>query len=42
MNYVMAGVFGNYELYKNMLKKIKFNSKDLLFVLGNVIGGGTT
>lgn len=41
MIYVMCGMYGNEEKYKEMLEKLNLNDEeDSLFVLGNVIGFG--
>lgn len=40
MIYVMSGVRGDYKKYTKMLDKLRLSSRDMLFVLGNVIGGG--
>ncbi|MBR6477960.1 MAG: serine/threonine protein phosphatase [Lachnospiraceae bacterium] len=39
-NYVISDLHGNYEAYQEMLEKIKFSSKDLLYVLGDVFDRG--
>lgn len=38
--YVMSDIHGNKEKFFSMLKKIKFNSKDELYILGDVIDRG--
>lgn len=40
MIYVMSDLHGCYEKYIQMLEKIKFNSNDTLYVLGDVIDRG--
>lgn len=38
--YVMSDLHGQYKLYKRMLKQIDFNSKDVLYILGDVCDRG--
>lgn len=40
MIYCMADVHGNYEAYKEMLKKIRLRDSDTLYVLGDVVDRG--
>ncbi len=40
MIYVMGDIHGEYEAYKEMLKKIKFSEDDELYVLGDCIDRG--
>ena len=40
MIYVMSDLHGCYDKYKQMLKKIKFNNEDTLFVLGDIVDRG--
>lgn len=40
MNYVISNLYGNYDNYEAILKKINFNKNDTLFVLGNIVDGG--
>ena len=41
MTYVMSDIHGCYEQYKQILKKINFNDKDTMYILGDVINRGT-
>jgi len=38
MTYVTAGVRGNYTLWKELLKEIRFSDKDFMFVIGGFTG----
>ena len=38
--YVISDIHGQYNSYKKMLEKIKFSSKDFLYVLGDCIDRG--
>ena len=40
MIYVMSDLHGCYDKYKQMLEKIKFNSEDTLYVLGDIVDRG--
>ncbi len=40
MIYVMSDIHGCYEKYCEMLKKIKFNNNDIMFVLGDIFDRG--
>ena len=40
MIYVMSDIHGEYQKYKQMLEKIKFNEQDTLYMLGDVIDRG--
>lgn len=40
MIYAMSDLHGQYDLYKKMLKKIKFSDSDTLYILGDVIDRG--
>ena len=40
MIYVMSDLHGCYDKYKQMLKKIKFNSEDTLYILGDAVDRG--
>lgn len=40
MIYVMSDLHGCYDKYKQMLEKIKFNSEDTMYVLGDIIDRG--
>ena len=40
MIYVMSDLHGCYDKYKQMLEKIKFNSEDILYVLGDIVDRG--
>ena len=35
--YVISDIHGNYDLFMELLKKIKFSEKDTLYVLGDVV-----
>ena len=40
--YVMSDLHGQYELYREMLKKIEFDSGvDMLYVLGDILDRGS-
>ena len=39
MTYVMSDIHGNYEKFKEMLAKIRFGERDVLYVLGDLCGG---
>ena len=41
MTYVISDIHGNYNQFEKMLKKIKFNSSDKMYILGDVIDRGT-
>ncbi len=41
MIYAMGSPEGCYDKYKEMLKEINFSKSDILFVLGDVVDGGT-
>lgn len=38
--YVMSDLHGNYESYKNMLRKINFSDEDMLYILGDILDRG--
>lgn len=38
--YVISDIHGNYDLFMELLKKIKFSEKDTLYVLGDVVDRG--
>ena len=38
--YVMSDIHGRYDRYKDILSKIKFNSNDKLYIIGDVIDRG--
>ena len=38
--YVISDIHGNYDLFMELLKKIKFSGKDTLYVLGDVVDRG--
>ena len=40
MIYVMSDLHGNYDMFIEMLKKINFNKKDTLYILGDIIDRG--
>lgn len=40
MIYVMSDIHGEYEAYKELLKKIRFSDRDELFILGDCIDRG--
>ena len=40
MIYVMSDLHGRYDLYKAMLKKIKLNNDDILYILGDIVDRG--
>ena len=40
MTYVMSDLHGQYEKYRKMLKKIRFNDDDDLYILGDVVDRG--
>ncbi|MCQ2401825.1 MAG: metallophosphoesterase [Lachnospiraceae bacterium] len=40
MNYVISDIHGRYDLYKEMLEKIKFSDSDTLYVLGDCADRG--
>ena len=40
MIYCISDIRGEYERFSSLLKKLHFNSRDTLYVLGNVIDGG--
>lgn len=41
MIYVISNLYGDYERYKAILKKIEFEKEDILFVLGDIVDGGS-
>ena len=38
--YVISDIHGNYDLFMELLKKIKLSGKDTLYVLGDVVDRG--
>lgn len=40
MTYVMSDIHGEYEKYMEMLQKINFSSKDVLYILGDIVDRG--
>ena len=38
--YVMSDLHGEYDLYRQMLKKIRFSDRDTLYVIGDVVDRG--
>ena len=38
--YICSDIHGQYQKFKNMLKKIKFSDKDTMYILGDVIDRG--
>lgn len=40
MTYIMSDIHGMYDKYKDMLEKISFSDKDVLYILGDVVDRG--
>lgn len=38
--YVISDIHGNYDAYKEMLKKIRFSEEDMLYILGDILDRG--
>ena len=41
MKYVISNLYGDWGRYTEILKKINFNKNDMLFVLGDIVDGGS-
>ena len=40
MTYVVSDIHGNYEKFKTLLSEISFKDSDVMYILGDLVGGG--